>query len=103
MVTMKSTFILNILLLLFSLVKAEENQYILKSPDQKVTVVLKSHPVFTYEVFYENQNLIYPSEISIDFLPNSVKEAKEGPPKVRRHQINESNHSGCERKKSCYI
>jgi alpha-glucosidase len=87
---MKKVLLINILLLLICLVKAQENKYILKSPDQKVTVLVKTNHSVTYEVFYENESLIYPSEVSVNCLPKPGKNAKVGPPKVERRQVNQS-------------
>ena len=87
---MKKTLIINIILLLVCFVKAEENQYILKSPDQKVTVLVKGHPTITYEVLYEDKNLILPSEVSLNYLSRPGKKGKDSPPKVKRRQVNQS-------------
>jgi alpha-glucosidase len=87
---MKKALIINIILLMVCFVKAEEHQYILKSPDQKVTVVVNGYPKVTYEVLYEDKNLIYPSEVSLNYLLKSGKKEKNGPPKVKRRQVNQS-------------
>jgi alpha-glucosidase len=87
---MKKLLIINILLLMFCLVKAQEDNYILKSPNQKITVLVKSHHSITYEVLYEDKNLIYPSAVSFSLISNAGKKSKEGPPKVTHRQVKES-------------